>query len=202
MEGVREATRELQEGSLAREGLVIRQVYDETEYIVQSIATLRNNLLLGITLAVGILWWFLRRLPGDRCHRFGDPDLAVLLVLRAQPGRANAQRGFPGCAGIRHGTGAGRLHRRAGEHRPVAGKRRAKFRRIVEGPATGLGRLAGVDRNDSGDLPADPVSAGLLRAALCGSGVCHFGGDHRVAVHCDRSGSDGRSQLAAARQSA
>ena len=64
MAGVREATRELQEGPLAREGLVIRQVYDETEYIVQSIAALRNNLLLGITLAVGILWWFLRRFQG------------------------------------------------------------------------------------------------------------------------------------------
>ena len=31
---------------------------------MQSIAALRNNLLLGITLAVGILWWFLRRFQG------------------------------------------------------------------------------------------------------------------------------------------
>ena len=62
MEDVREAARELKEGPLAREGLVMEQIYDETEYIGQSIAALRNNLLLGIALAVGILWWFLRRL--------------------------------------------------------------------------------------------------------------------------------------------
>ena len=58
---VREAAQELREGPLAREGLVLEQVFDETDYINQSIAALRNNLLLGIALAVGILWWFLRR---------------------------------------------------------------------------------------------------------------------------------------------
>ena len=58
---VREVAQELREGPLAREGLVMEQVFDETEYIEQSIAALRNNLLLGIALAVGILWWFLRR---------------------------------------------------------------------------------------------------------------------------------------------
>lgn len=61
MEGVKEAASELQEGPLAREGLVLEQIYDETDYILQSIAALRNNLLIGIMLAVGILWWFLRR---------------------------------------------------------------------------------------------------------------------------------------------
>lgn len=61
MEDVRGAVAELREGPLAREGLVLEQVYDETEYIEQSIAALRNNLLLGIALAIGILWWFLRR---------------------------------------------------------------------------------------------------------------------------------------------
>ena len=64
MEDVRETARELQEGPVASEGLILEQVYDETEYVVQSIAALRNNLLLGIMLAVGILWWFLRRFQG------------------------------------------------------------------------------------------------------------------------------------------
>ena len=58
---VRVAAQELREGPLAREGLVLQQVFDETDYIDQSVAALRNNLLLGIALAVGILWWFLRR---------------------------------------------------------------------------------------------------------------------------------------------
>ncbi len=62
MAGVREAASELREGPLAREGLVLEQIFDETDYILQSIAALRNNLLIGIALAVGVLWWFLRRL--------------------------------------------------------------------------------------------------------------------------------------------
>ena len=52
---------ELQEGPLAREGLLLRQAYDESTYIEDSIAMLRNNLLLGIALAIAILWWFMRR---------------------------------------------------------------------------------------------------------------------------------------------
>ena len=55
------AVEELREGPLAREGLIIRQAYDESLYIEDSIAMLRTNLLLGIALAVAILWWFMRR---------------------------------------------------------------------------------------------------------------------------------------------
>lgn len=43
-------------------GLTIMQVYDETEYINQSIGMVVTNMLLGMTLAVFVLWWFFRRL--------------------------------------------------------------------------------------------------------------------------------------------
>jgi multidrug efflux pump subunit AcrB len=61
MEGLKQAAVELQAGPLARAKLSIEQVYDETIYIDRSIQMLRNNLALGIALAVGVLWWFLRR---------------------------------------------------------------------------------------------------------------------------------------------
>jgi len=61
MHGLQQAIEELQEGPLARAGLTIEQVYDETEYIYNSMKMLRNNLGLGICLAIIILWWFLRR---------------------------------------------------------------------------------------------------------------------------------------------
>jgi multidrug efflux pump subunit AcrB len=61
MDGLREAMTELQDGPLDRAGLDIKQVYDETDYINDSISMVRNNLLLGILLAVAVLWWFLRR---------------------------------------------------------------------------------------------------------------------------------------------
>ena len=62
MEELQAAIVELREGPLKRAGLTIEQKYDETIYIESSIRMLRNNLGLGILLAVLILWWFLRRL--------------------------------------------------------------------------------------------------------------------------------------------
>jgi len=61
MEGLKAAVEELRTGALARAGLEITQVYDESVYIEDSIAMLRTNLMLGIALAIGVLWWFLRR---------------------------------------------------------------------------------------------------------------------------------------------
>ena len=61
MKELKLAIAELEEGVLAREGLLIEQAYDESEYIEDSIAMLRTNLLLGIALAVAVLWWFMRK---------------------------------------------------------------------------------------------------------------------------------------------
>lgn len=61
MTNLKAAIKELEEGPLQREGLVVNQVYDESVYIEASIAMLRTNLLLGIGLAVSILWWFMRK---------------------------------------------------------------------------------------------------------------------------------------------
>lgn len=61
MDGLKLAVEELRAGSLASAELSIKQVYDETLYIDRSIQMLASNLLVGILLAVGILWWFLRR---------------------------------------------------------------------------------------------------------------------------------------------
>ena len=61
MKGLRAAAAELAEGPLARARLVFRQVYDETTYINRSIEMVRNNLSLGVVLAIVVLWLFLRR---------------------------------------------------------------------------------------------------------------------------------------------
>jgi multidrug efflux pump subunit AcrB len=62
MDGIQAAIKELDEGPMARAGLSIEQVYNETVYIDQSIDMLRNNLALGIFLAIVILWLFLRKI--------------------------------------------------------------------------------------------------------------------------------------------
>ena len=61
MDGAREVVADLAANELARAGLKIKSVEDATGYISSSIRMVRNNLLLGITLAVVVLWWFLRK---------------------------------------------------------------------------------------------------------------------------------------------
>lgn len=61
MKDLKAAVEELRTGALARAGLEVTQVYDESLYIEDSIAMLRTNLLIGVSLAIGVLWWFLRR---------------------------------------------------------------------------------------------------------------------------------------------
>jgi multidrug efflux pump subunit AcrB len=59
--GLDAAIEELRSGPLQRAGLEITQDYDESVYIRDSVAMLRTNLLIGVALSIGILWWFLRR---------------------------------------------------------------------------------------------------------------------------------------------
>ena len=61
MAGLRHAAAELAEGPLARARLTFKQAYDETTYINRSIEMVRNNLGLGVALAIVVLWLFLRR---------------------------------------------------------------------------------------------------------------------------------------------
>jgi multidrug efflux pump subunit AcrB len=73
MNSIQKAIIELNDGPLARAGLSIKQVYDETLYINQSISMLRNNLGLGIILAVIILWLFLRKVRATMVVAFAIP---------------------------------------------------------------------------------------------------------------------------------
>ena len=73
MTGLKTAAEELREGPLAAAGLQMEQVYDETVYINRSLQMLFGNLLLGIVLAVCVLWWFLRRFRATLLVAFAIP---------------------------------------------------------------------------------------------------------------------------------
>lgn len=83
MNGLKEAADELREGPLARANLSFEQVYDETVYIDRSIEMLRNNLAIGILLAIAVLWWFLRKFRATLMVAMAIPGsvLAAFLVL-------------------------------------------------------------------------------------------------------------------------
>lgn len=57
---VKAAVAELRDGPLAAKGLDIQQSFDASVFINRAVGMVRNNLLLGVVLAVGVLWWFLR----------------------------------------------------------------------------------------------------------------------------------------------
>jgi multidrug efflux pump subunit AcrB len=80
MGAAREVVAELQANELDRAGLTIKQVEDATEYVSSSIQMVRNNLLLGISLAVAVLWWFLRKFRATMIVALSIP-LCMLLTF-------------------------------------------------------------------------------------------------------------------------
>ncbi len=85
MNGLKQAAAELSEGPLKRARLSFEQVYDETVYIYRSIEMLSGNLGLGICLAIGVLWWFLRKFRATLIVAIAIPAsiLSAFLVLDA-----------------------------------------------------------------------------------------------------------------------
>jgi len=82
MAGLKTAMKELNEGPLDRAGLHMLQMYDETLYIGRSMSLVKNNLLLGIFLAVIVLWWFLRKFRATLIVALSIPiSLVVTLVV-------------------------------------------------------------------------------------------------------------------------
>jgi multidrug efflux pump subunit AcrB len=60
MAGVKAVFDELRGGVLAEHGLGVEQSFDSSLFIKRALALLSGNLLAGVLLAVGCLWWFLR----------------------------------------------------------------------------------------------------------------------------------------------
>ncbi|MEX0915124.1 MAG: efflux RND transporter permease subunit [Wenzhouxiangellaceae bacterium] len=62
MDDLKATVAALQVSHLDPEGLEMLQTSDDTIYIKQSVSMVVTNLLIGMMLAVGVLWWFFRRL--------------------------------------------------------------------------------------------------------------------------------------------
>jgi len=88
MKELKTAVKELNEGALKREGLQLIQMYDETVYIGRSMALVKNNLLLGIILAVSVLWWFLRKFRATLIVAVAIPiSIIITLIVMYVAGR-------------------------------------------------------------------------------------------------------------------
>ncbi len=61
---VKQVMGELREGPLKELGLDVQQSFDASVFIQRAVNLVTSNLLIGILLAVGVLWWFLRDIRG------------------------------------------------------------------------------------------------------------------------------------------
>ncbi len=71
-------------GPVAEQGLTMAQSFDASVFINRAIRLVTSNILLGIVLAVGILWWFLRRFRATLVVAIAIPVslLATFIVLK------------------------------------------------------------------------------------------------------------------------
>jgi multidrug efflux pump subunit AcrB len=88
MKGLQLAMRELNEGPLQRAGLQMIQMSDQTIYINRSMDLVKNNLLLGVFLAIVVLWWFLRKFRATLIVALAIPvSLVLTLIVMYASGR-------------------------------------------------------------------------------------------------------------------
>ena len=73
----------LRDTVLAENGLTVEQSFDASVFIYRAIALVANNIALGTMLAIGVLWWFLRRMRATLIIALAIPTslLSTFLVL-------------------------------------------------------------------------------------------------------------------------
>jgi len=85
LERVKAKVAELNGKTLVQEKLVLVQSFDASVFVYRALNLLGGNLLLGVLLAVGVLWWFMRRMRATLIVAAAIPIslLATFVVLSA-----------------------------------------------------------------------------------------------------------------------
>lgn len=83
LNAVKKVVEELNTGPVAERGLVMAQSFDASVFINRAINLVASNIGLGVLLAVGVLWWFLRRFRATLIVAIAIPIslLATFVVL-------------------------------------------------------------------------------------------------------------------------
>lgn len=81
---VKKVVDELNAGPVANAGMVMVQSFDASVFINRAIRLVSSNIVLGVLLAVGVLWWFMRRFKATLIVASAIPLslLATFLVLQ------------------------------------------------------------------------------------------------------------------------
>jgi HAE1 family hydrophobic/amphiphilic exporter-1 len=147
MDGLKEAVAELNAGLMPQRGLVLKQVYAETDYINSAVGLAAQRTLHARD-----------RSGHSHQHRRYVPD--------ARPDGALPQRDQPGRSGVRGGHARGQRGRGARKHLPALPARKASPRGGRRGHPGGVRRRAGVHVDDAGRVRAGALRAGRSRTAV------------------------------------
>jgi multidrug efflux pump subunit AcrB len=84
LNAVKAVVDELNAGPVDERGLVMAQSFDASVFIYRAINLVSSNLVLGVLLAVGVLWWFLRRMRATMVVAIAIPVslLTTFIVLK------------------------------------------------------------------------------------------------------------------------
>lgn len=84
LELVKAEVEKLNQGVLTKEQLIMRQSFDASVFIYRAIQLVSSNLVLGATLAIGMLWLFLRNMRATLLIALAIPIslLAAFIVLK------------------------------------------------------------------------------------------------------------------------
>ncbi|WP_116367904.1 efflux RND transporter permease subunit [Parahaliea mediterranea] len=84
LNAVKAKVEELNAGPVAERGLTMAQSFDASVFIYRAIGLVGSNIGLGIVLAVGVLWWFLRRFRATLVVAIAIPVslLATFIMLK------------------------------------------------------------------------------------------------------------------------
>lgn len=83
-----EKIEELNEGVLSQKGIKIEKSFDPSVFINRAITLLSSNLLIGVLLAIAVLWWFLRQVRATLLIALTIPIcLATTMIVLAAFGR-------------------------------------------------------------------------------------------------------------------
>ncbi len=165
--------REMERINSERDDVHLAVVSDQSEFIRQSIDSVRSSALWGSLLAVFVLYFFLRsRSSSTRDHRAVDPDLGDRHLRAAVLRRHDAQPDDLRRARPRRRSDRRQRHRRAREHRAQARGGRAAGRGGGAGRRPrGRRRDRRLDPDHLRHLPAGGLRAHHQRRALPGAGA-------------------------------
>ena len=115
----------INEGPAKEQGVTLQYSFDPSHFINQAMGMVTSDLILGILLAVGVLWFFMREWRGTLIISSAIPICLMAVVILLNIAGRTLERRFARGPRLRHRHRARRRHRRVREHPATSRARHA-----------------------------------------------------------------------------